>query len=545
MNRIRIFLVLVLSLSACALPSVVERLALFAPEPPPKVGITDGTLAVLPFRGHQEQFLALQGHTLDFFRRVTTMNHDVSWVGQPLLGEDQLFGEATADQLRGLGVQWLLTGRYQQPPKGFFTLEVIQVGDQYPFWMFGIPWTEQDQGVDVAERALQRFAEKMGLKERKIVFPVLRDGRFYLPASGQPALAQIAGRKIVQPPPGGIQPANMASESPVEKENTVTVVSNDSAPSRSLDVATWIVEPTEPPPQDDADRGVDGKKERYVLQVGIFPEVEKARDMVQELRKRGYEPEVAELAGDQVNPAVWRVWVGLYDDYPEAREHAREFMVKESLPIHVSLQTNRMAMFRYAVQVGSFLDPNRARDLSISLRAKGYGATIQESGDTSGRIWHSVWIGRYWDLDQARGVAKIFRDKEGMAVFVTPVDAYHFIRMLDNEVVISQAVVDVGPRESVPVRHGEMVPGKKVRQPFGYAVQVGSFTEEPRALALVEHLRVRGYSPRIVSNKDGQGRVWRMVWIGRFHGFSKARRFRDNYRFREAQQAFVTVIPAM
>ncbi|MBF0630039.1 MAG: SPOR domain-containing protein [Magnetococcales bacterium] len=579
MNKKSILLLLVMMvvLTGCALQPVVDRLTRSEVEPPPKEGITDGTLAVLPLRGQQEQALTLHRHVVRFFRRFVPMDHESLWMGQSVLGEDQLFGETTARQMRSLGVQWLLTGRYQQPPRGFFTLEVINVGDRYPFWMFGIPWTGTEQGTDVAERALQRFVEKMGLQGRRVVFPVLGPDGFQLPALTKVAHVEaevpFEALWIVEP----AQVVHVVPESPVE---AVWIVESVVTPIETPVESVWELEPMphpegpvvsstaqfpEPQPgvrqdalvestvaareliQDPvAVQGVDGLKERYVLQAGVFLEVEHALALIQQLRQRGYEPEMTELRGTQDRPTMWRVWVGLYDGYLEAREHAREFLIKESLPIHVALQTGSVTMFRYAVQVASFMARTRARLLAEVLRQKGYGATVQESRDATDRVWYSVWIGRYWNLSQARSWAKTFRDKEGMAVYVTPIDAYSSIRMLDEAVMAIPEPAPVAVPQTGKTPHEAVAePEKKDRHSFRYAVQVGSFTEEQRARDLAEQLRAKGYQSRIFSQTDGQGRLWRMVWIGRFHGFSKARRLRDNYRSREGRQAFITSVTGL
>lgn len=602
-SRFVILLAFALMLSACSLQPVIKRLALFEQDVPPKVGITDGTLAVLPLRGDTEQSAMIHGHILSFFRNYVSINHDSLWKGQPILAEEQLFGEETAQKLQKLGVQWVLTGRYHRPPKGFFTLEVIQVGDRHPFWMFGIPWTEKEQGTDVAERALRRFGQKMGLGGRRIVFPVSRDDRFYLPqtvwvektgARGQPPepvakndehlLSEGKDAPVSDPPgltgavpldppkppegvsvqapvsPGGEVVGEGAGFAPlavglVPDEKTVTPKPQEAVTTEAV-VDTFSEElatdrggesshPTSAgaaPLPNVGGGGKNSKKDHYILQAGLFVEVENAMEMVQELRNRGYEPEIAEvLAANGVNSPAFRVWIGLYDDYVEARDHAKAFLIKESLPIHVSLLSNQAALFRYAVQVGSFLDSGKAREWAAALRSKGYGTTVQESRDAANQVWYSVWIGRYWDLGSARARAKTFRDSEGLAVFVTPIDAHTSMRG------------DIGspPRDKVSASSQDVggVPEKiavpEPRRLFRYAVQVGSFSEKDRAVALVDHLRSRGYAPMMRSQKDGQGRLWRMVWIGRFEGFSKARRLRDTYRSKENQEAFITPIPAM
>ncbi|MBF0110628.1 MAG: SPOR domain-containing protein [Magnetococcales bacterium] len=524
--RILSLLFLMSSLAGCTLQPVVERLALFEPEAPHDKGMTSGTLAVLPLRGHPEQAMMLNRSFFDFFHRFVPGEQAGPWLEQPPLSEERLFDDETARQLAALGVEWVLTGRYQQPPRGFFTLEMIRVGDHDPFWMFGIPWTGEEQGSEIAGRALGRLEEKMTFQGRGVLFPVRSAEGFSLPQRPATPLAMprvfpvvnesttvkemitISSVPDVAPRP---QRAALATAVPEARKKEGEMIHSgngeDSFPRTSVD-----------------EQGVDGRKERYVLQAGVFLKVENARTLYRELRRRGYEAEMAQVGGKEGMPVAWRVWIGLYDRYSEAREQARIFLTRESLPIHVALRTREVGLFRYAVQVAGFTARARARALATVLQSKGYEATVQESRDADDRVWHSVWIGRFWNLGPARRLAKSFRDREGRPVYLTPIDAHSSLRM----------VAEVEAAENG-------AQGKDGR----YAVQVGSFTEEERARELADFLRAKGYRPSILSQTDGAGRQWRMVWIGRFHGFSKARRLRDSYRSREGRQAFVTSVQTL
>ncbi|MBF0414239.1 MAG: SPOR domain-containing protein [Magnetococcales bacterium] len=611
-------ILLAASLSACSLVPVVERLALFESDPPPKVGITDGTLAVLPLRGPEEQGPALREGMWLFFKTYAPVGQEMLWRGQSALQESTVFGVDSAERLRNLGVQWVLTGRYRPPPKGFLTLELIQVGDHSPFWMYGLPWMTDEKESDVARKALQKFSERMGLTGRKIVFPVSGIHGFQLPESTLLAASQTSVPSV-QSSPGVPQPLSTppfiaqwrveASEPSTtgSKETTSRVPATarwvvdmapppeSAAPTSVPEVpfpAQWVVERSVVPPslpsteitaQTAPVQGPDSQKsdghnttppvpvaegkggepgehrqESYVLQAGLFHELKGALDMVHEMRKRGYEPEIAEIAGHDGQPAVWRVWIGLYDNYKEAQERAGVFLTRESLPVQVVLQSRPMALFRYAVQVGSFLNPVNAKELASGLRLTGYESTVQESRDAKDRVWHSVWVGRFWDMARARQVAREFRDKEGLAAFVTTIDAWSSRQLLAKEVATLRESSAPGPAEThsdgvmpvetaatttaaIPPEPVAVSPGGD-KQAFKYAVQVGSFAEEVRAQAIVEQLRAKGYAPLLMTQTDGHGRLWHVVWVGQFQGFSKARQLRDSYRSREGGPAFVTPI---
>ncbi|MBF0433872.1 MAG: SPOR domain-containing protein [Magnetococcales bacterium] len=565
-------ILLAASLSACSLVPVVERLALFESDPPPKVGITDGTLAVLPLRGPEEQGPALREGMWLFFKTYAPVGQEMLWRGQSALQESTVFGVDSAERLRNLGVQWVLTGRYRPPPKGFLTLELIQVGDHSPFWMYGLPWMTDEKESDVARKALQKFSERMGLTGRKIVFPVSGIHGFQLPESTLLAASQTSVPSI-QSSPGVPQPLStppFVAQWVVERS-----VAPPSVPSTEITAQTAPVQGPDSQKSDGHNTtapvpGVEGKgaepgehrQESYVLQAGLFHELKGALDMVHEMRKRGYEPEIAEITGHDGQPAVWRVWIGLYDNYKEAQERAGVFLTRESLPVQVVLQSRPMALFRYAVQVGSFLNPVNAKELASGLRLTGYESTVQESRDAKDRVWHSVWVGRFWDMARARQVAREFRDKEGLAAFVTTIDAWSSRQLLAKEVAMLRESSAPGPAEApsevvMPAETAATttaattaaIPPEPVavstggdKQAFKYAVQVGSFAEEVRAQAIVEQLRAKGYTPLLMTQTDGHGRLWHAVWVGQFQGFSKARQLRDSYRSREGGPAFVTPI---
>jgi type II secretory pathway predicted ATPase ExeA/cell division septation protein DedD len=74
----------------------------------------------------------------------------------------------------------------------------------------------------------------------------------------------------------------------------------------------------------------------------------------------------------------------------------------------------------YSVQAGAFRNLNYAEDLVMQLKAKGYPAEIFEKKDSKGRLWHTVRIGDYVTLGEAKAKADKFSALEKMQTAVRP-----------------------------------------------------------------------------------------------------------------------------
>jgi tetratricopeptide (TPR) repeat protein len=75
---------------------------------------------------------------------------------------------------------------------------------------------------------------------------------------------------------------------------------------------------------------------------------------------------------------------------------------------------------RYTVQTGAFLSEENAAQRQIYLAKKGYPAAVVMFTDRKGRIWHTVRLGRYENLKDARQAAKKLAAKEKIQTSVRP-----------------------------------------------------------------------------------------------------------------------------
>ena len=74
----------------------------------------------------------------------------------------------------------------------------------------------------------------------------------------------------------------------------------------------------------------------------------------------------------------------------------------------------------YTVQVGAFLSEENAVKRRIYLAKKGYRLEIVRFTDRKGRVWHTVRLGQYENLKEARKVAKTLAAKEKIQTSVRP-----------------------------------------------------------------------------------------------------------------------------
>ncbi|MEA2013930.1 MAG: SPOR domain-containing protein [Thermodesulfobacteriota bacterium] len=72
----------------------------------------------------------------------------------------------------------------------------------------------------------------------------------------------------------------------------------------------------------------------------------------------------------------------------------------------------------YAVQASACRDEKNARKIQERLKDRGYTPNIYSWKDPSGRLWHSVFLGVYEDVTEARFVASRYREVEGKPVLV-------------------------------------------------------------------------------------------------------------------------------
>lgn len=74
----------------------------------------------------------------------------------------------------------------------------------------------------------------------------------------------------------------------------------------------------------------------------------------------------------------------------------------------------------YTVQVGAFLSEENAVKRRIYLAKKGYRVRVVRFTDRKGRVWHTIRLGQYENLKEARKVAKTLAAKEKIQTSVRP-----------------------------------------------------------------------------------------------------------------------------
>ena len=74
----------------------------------------------------------------------------------------------------------------------------------------------------------------------------------------------------------------------------------------------------------------------------------------------------------------------------------------------------------YTVQAGAFLSEENAGKRQISLAKKGYRVKVVMFTDRKGRVWHTIRVGKYENLNEARQAAKTLAVKEKIQASVRP-----------------------------------------------------------------------------------------------------------------------------
>jgi hypothetical protein len=92
----------------------------------------------------------------------------------------------------------------------------------------------------------------------------------------------------------------------------------------------------------------------------------------------------------------------------------------QRLPAPKSVTNKTPPEYEYELQVGAFLDENRALFFYQQLRDKGYTPQIKSNRDTRG-LWHRVLLGPFQDRDIALQVQKQVQKELGAAPFITRV----------------------------------------------------------------------------------------------------------------------------
>jgi len=87
----------------------------------------------------------------------------------------------------------------------------------------------------------------------------------------------------------------------------------------------------------------------------------------------------------------------------------------------------------------------------------------------------------------------------------------------------------------------EQAPEEPQLQADSYAVQVGRFRDEAKALELAQELRQKGYSPHVLSAREAGGEVWHAVRLLLFDTLQDAREAARQFSEKESLQAMVAI----
>lgn len=98
-------------------------------------------------------------------------------------------------------------------------------------------------------------------------------------------------------------------------------------------------------------------------------------------------------------------------------------VTKPVAPAPPAKPSKRVSKALYTVQTGAFQVPANARRRADILTAKGYETYIYEATDKSGRIWYTVRIGSFSDLNEARKLRRKLKNETGIASFIIHKDS--------------------------------------------------------------------------------------------------------------------------
>jgi rare lipoprotein A len=65
-----------------------------------------------------------------------------------------------------------------------------------------------------------------------------------------------------------------------------------------------------------------------------------------------------------------------------------------------------LAARRWRVQMGSFSETGRARELAVLLQAEGYSPVVISPFEDGGAVFHRVWVGEFHERDGAESLAR-------------------------------------------------------------------------------------------------------------------------------------------
>lgn len=159
------------------------------------------------------------------------------------------------------------------------------------------------------------------------------------------------------------------------------------------------------------------------------------------------------------------------------------------------------------------------------------------------RPWPSVAV-----TDLAMCMSCIYEDRGGCVPPLIPLPPTGPPRVESSEAKAPPARPD--PPEKVEKTVKPRKPAKKTaaRKPESrqaapdFAVQVRAYRDRASAREFADALVLKGYKPHIVRFKDGQGRGWFRVRLGRFPSSDKAQEFAARFNEKEATDAIPVAV---
>ena len=185
----------------------------------------------------------------------------------------------------------------------------------------------------------------------------------------------------------------------------------------------------------------------------------------------------------------------------------------------------------YFVIVSSNIYPENARQDAAALQAKGYPAGIGRYRDPkSGRLWHTVRLGGYGRLSEARKMASRFRKREGRQAWV----AMRAVSMTDEAPTSSSGVSH--PGHSALQDGAVSAEGNDTR----FALQAAACREVKNARDDAEQLKAKGWNSSVIVKRGAGGKLWHTVRVGWFA--SRAEAEAEAARFMDAEQRQVLLL---
>lgn len=242
----------------------------------------------------------------------------------------------------------------------------------------------------------------------------------------------------------------------------------------------------------------------YSIQLGVFNELNDAKDKVDSLKKLGhnafYRHETRKGKGD-----VYRVCIERYGSQEEAEKEAEVLKdldlishytikaIEERPPAHSSKDKQYTKV--YLLRIGSYKEQMNAEKVVNNLKRSGHNVFYRYEGVKGKGSYYRVYIAGYRSKSEAL--------KDGKKLKKSGLIQGYAIRVMGEE-----------PKAGVPLGK----PGRKA-----YFLHISSFKERPNAEKTVKRLEKNGHRAFLVK-EESVGESWFRVYIGEFNNEKAARK---------------------